>query len=152
MKLWSGSERWSEKFELKSSFSIDQPRPISSIQVCDRSHHSIEIPRQISSSGEFWLEELALQNLWPLEEVGFFLSNKREVYKFIRQANVSGILSLNLAALRDVLSESDWYGLSYQRAGEERWGLLEISTGESVSYTWTQQALHLSGECIPHLR
>lgn len=145
VKLWSGSERWSERFELKSSFSFDQPRPISSIQVCDRTNHPIEIPRQISSSGEFWLEELALRNLWPLEEVEFFLSNGQEDYKFVRQANVSGILSLNLAALRDVLSESDWYGLSYQGSGEERCGLLEISTGESVSYTWTQQAIHLSG-------
>jgi len=41
VKLWSGSERWSEKFELMSSFSCDQPKPISSIQVCDRTNHPI---------------------------------------------------------------------------------------------------------------
>ena len=145
VKLWSGSERWSEKFELKSSFSFEQPRPISSIQVCNPTNHPVETPRQISSSGEFWLEELALRNLWPLEEVGFLLSNGQENYNFVRQANPSGVLSLNLAVLRDVLSESDWYRLSYQRLGEERCSLLEISTGESVSCTWTQQAIHLSG-------
>ncbi len=145
VKLWFGGEKWSEKFELKSNFSLEQSRPISSIQVCDRTNHSIEVPRQISSSGEFWLEELTLQNLWPLEEVGFFLSNEREAYKLVRQANVSGSLFLDLAVLRDVLPESSWYSLSYQRLGEEPCSLLEISTGESVSYTWTQQAIHLSG-------
>jgi hypothetical protein len=145
VKLSSRSERWSEKFELKSNFSLEQSRPISSIQVCDRTNHSIEVPRQISSSGEFWLEELTLRNLWTLEEVSFLLSNGQESYKFVRQANISGILFLNLAVLRDVLPESSWYGLSYQRSGGERCSLLEISTGESVRYTWTQQAIHLSG-------
>jgi len=145
VKLWPGNEPWSEKFELKSNFSLEQSRPISSIQVYDRTRHPIEIPRRISSVSEFWLEELALRNLWPLEEVRFLLSNGQENYNFVRQANVPGTLSLNLAALRDVLSESDWYGLSYQLSGEERCSLLEISTEESVSYTWTPQAIHLSG-------
>lgn len=145
VSLWSGSELWSKKFELQSNFSLEQPRLTSSIQVRDRTNSLIEIPRRISSSGEFWLEKLALQNLWPLEEVRFFLSNGREDYKFIRQADVSGILSLDLATLRDVLSESDCYRLSYQRLGEELCSLLELSTGEPISYTWSQQAVHLSG-------
>ncbi|MGP1383492.1 MAG: hypothetical protein ACTS2F_08010 [Thainema sp.] len=145
VKLWSGSEHWSEKFELQSTFTLDQSNPIPSIQVCDRTDCPIETPRQISSSSKFWLEELTLQNLWPLEEVSFLLSNGQENYNFVRQANISGVLPLNLAALRDVLSESDWYCLSYQRLGEERCDLLKISTAQSVNCTWTQQAIHLSG-------
>ncbi|MDV2996632.1 MAG: hypothetical protein N4J56_006286 [Chroococcidiopsis sp. SAG 2025] len=145
VKLWSESDRWSEQFELHSSSEISQPSPISQIRVFERTNHSVEAPIQVSSSSEFWLEELTLRDLWVLEEVRFLLTNGQEEYCFFRQANLSGILSFNLAALRDVLPESDWYSLSYQRQGEERHSLLEMSTGESVSHTWARQAIHLSG-------
>jgi hypothetical protein len=146
VKLWSGNERWSEKFELKSNFSLEQSRPISSIQVYDRTRHPIEIPQQISSSGQFWLKELELKNLWPLEEVEFNLSNgwESEDYEFVRQADASGILFLSLAALRDVLPDSDWYSLSYQRSGENRYRLIEIAT-EEIKHIWSQQEVHISG-------
>lgn len=146
VKLWSGNERWSEKFEFKSNFPLEQSRPISSIQVYDRTNHPIEIPQQISSSGQFWLKELELKNLWPLEEVEFNLSNGRESedYEFVRQADASGILFLSLAALRDVLPDSDWYSLSYQRSGENRYRLIEIAT-EEIKHIWSRQEVHISG-------
>ena len=144
VKLWSGNERWSEKFEFKSNFSLEQSRPISSIQVYDRTNHPIEIPQQISSIGEFWLKELTLRNLWTLEEVRFLLSNGQQNYSFIRQANVSGVLSFNLAVLRDTLSESDAYGFRYQRSGEDCHSLIEIPA-EEIKHTWTRQGIDLSG-------
>lgn len=142
VKLWSGSERWSEKFELQSTFMLNQSSPISSIQVCDRTGCSIEVPKRISSISEFWLEELKLINLWPLEEVTFLLSNGREDDRFMRQADTSGKVSLNLAALRDLLPESDEYYLSYQRLGQKKRNLMELP---AVSCTWKQQTIHLSG-------
>ncbi len=130
VKLWSGDERWSERFILQSSFALDQLIQNSSIQVCDRANRPIHPPERISSSLEFWLTELALRNLWPLEEVKFLLSNGQAEHSFVRQASMSGVLSLNLAALRDVLPESDEYYFSYQRSGEECCVLIERSTRE----------------------
>ncbi|MEX0271407.1 hypothetical protein AB3R30_19890 [Leptolyngbyaceae cyanobacterium UHCC 1019] len=150
VQLWSGSShlrqseayRWYEKFELRSSFAVSQPSPILPIQVCDRENKPIATPIQVASTSEFWLEELALRDLWALEEVRFLLTNGQEAYRFVRQANSSGVLPFNLAALRDVLPESDRYSLSYQCQGQERHSLLEMSAEESVSHIWMQPTIH----------
>ncbi len=145
VKLWCESERWSEEFKLMSSFSLKEAKTIPTNKVYDRTNTLIQVPRQVPSKTEFWLEELTLRDLWTLEEVKFLLSNGQENYSFVKQADISGTLLLNLAALRDVLPESDWYSLSYQRSGEEIRSLLEISTGESISCTWAKNSIHLSG-------
>jgi hypothetical protein len=141
VKLWSGSDLWSERFKVRSSFEVSQPSPISLIQVCDRENKPIATPIQVASTNEFWLEELTLRDLWTLEEVTFLLTNGQEKHSFVRQANSSGTLSFNLATLRDVLPESDRYSLSYRCQGEERHSLLEMSAEEWVRHTWVPGAI-----------
>ena len=141
VKLWSGSDLWSEQFEVRSSFEVSQPSPISPIQVCDRENKLSAIPIQVDSTSEFWLEELTLRDLWTLEEVTFLLTNGQEKHSFVRQANSSGTLSFNLATLRDILPESDRYSLSYQCQGDERHSLLEMSAEEWVRHSWVPEAI-----------
>lgn len=145
--LWSTSEaqRWSEKFEVVCNFELTQPTPISPIQIGDRTRQSISVPIQVDSTSEFWLAELTLQKLWPLEEVRFCLTNGQQERGFVKQANTCGFLPFNLAVLRDVLPESDCYSLSCQRQGEEPLKLIETSTRKAISWTWTRQEIYLSG-------
>jgi hypothetical protein len=150
VELRSDSDRWSEQFEICASVDVIQSLPFTSVQVCDRNSTSLVIPIQSSSSSGFWQEELVLRNLWPLEEVRFLLINGQENHSFAKQANSSGVLSINLASFRDVLPESDWYNLSFQRQGEDLRKLLEVFVKTLVDCTLTQEKLHLSGLMLGH--
>jgi len=139
------ADRWSERFEVRSGFELSQPSNMSALVVCDRSQTPLETSGQAASPEDFWLEEITLRGLWALEEIKILLTNGKETQSYRQQASPSGVLAINLAAWRDVLPESDWYALSYQRQGEDLQRLLEMGSGETVSHTWTNQALHLSG-------
>jgi len=62
------------------------------------------------------------------------------------QADSSGHLRMNLAALYDLLPDSNWYALDYQQLGREPQRLIEMETAPLVmSWTWANQAIYLSG-------
>ena len=130
--IWNENERWHEKFELRSSFELEQSLLIDQAQAYDLDEQPLSMPIQVSSTQDFWLKELKLKNLWPLEEVLFTLESQEEKHSFTRHANSFGLLSISLAAFRDELSESDRYSLVYQRQGEDHQGLLNVSCEESI--------------------
>jgi hypothetical protein len=139
VRLWTQDHRWSEQFEVKSSFELSQPLDGAALVVCDRTQTPIQTPLQVPSLTDFWLSELTLRGLWALEEVTLLLTDGTITQRYRQQATIAGALTINLATWRDVLLESNEYALSYQRQGEEPQRLLEIGSGESVSKILLQQ-------------
>ncbi|WP_205879140.1 hypothetical protein [Leptolyngbya sp. BC1307] len=137
--IWNENERWHEKFELRSSFELEQSLLIDQAQAYDLDEQPLSMPIWVSSTQDFWLEELKLKNLWPLEEVIFTLESQKEKHSFTRHANSFGLLSISLASFRDDLPESGRYGLSYQRQGEDHQSLLDVSCEESMDNIVTEQ-------------
>ncbi|MDG2992006.1 hypothetical protein L3556_13855 [Candidatus Synechococcus calcipolaris G9] len=145
VRLWTEDHRWSEQFEVKSSFELNQPPHKSVLVVCDRTQTPMEIPLQVPAPADFWLSELTLHGLWALEEIMLLLTGDAITRRYRQQATISGVLTITLAAWRDVLPESNGYALSYQRQGEAPQRLLEMVSGGLISQTWANQAIHLSG-------
>jgi hypothetical protein len=146
VRLWNQTDSWSEQFKVQSDFELTQPPNPILVEACDCIGSVIPLPVRHSNSTAFWLEEITLRGLWALEDVKLLLTNGQETQSYIRQANSTGCVTLCLASLRDALPESEWYALSYQRQGEEPQQLIEVSAGDrSISYTWTNQAIHFSG-------
>ncbi|WP_190505499.1 hypothetical protein [Leptolyngbya sp. FACHB-321] len=145
VRLWTQDYRWSEQFEVKSSFELSHPVAGSALVVCDRTQTPIDIPLQVPAPTDFWLSELTLRGLWAMEEVTLLLTNGAITQRYWQQATIAGALTIHLAAWRDVLPESNGYALSYQRQGEVPQRLLEMVSGSLVSQTWANQAIHLSG-------
>ncbi len=137
--IWNENERWHEKFELRSSFELEQSSLIVQAQAYDLDEQLLSMPIQVSSAQDFWLKELKLKNLWPLEEVNFSLESQPEKHSFTRHANSFGLLSISLASFRDELPESDRYSLVYQRQGEDHQSLLDVSCEESIENLVTEQ-------------
>lgn len=137
--IWNENERWHEKFELRSGFELEQSLPINQVQAYDLDEQPFSMPIQVSSTQDFWLKELKLKNLWPLEEVIFTLESQKEKHSFTRHANPFGLMSISLASFRDELPESDRYSLVYQRQGEDHQSLLDVSREESIENIVTEQ-------------
>lgn len=76
----------------------------------------------------------------------FLLRNQQnECRSYIRQVNLSGCLTIELGVLHDALSESNWYGLYYQRQGETH-PLLEVtSDSQTISMEWGLREICCSG-------
>lgn len=134
VRLWTQDNRWSEQFEVKSSFELSQPPNGSALVVCDRTETPLEIPLQVPAIADFWLSELTLRSLWALEEIMLLLTDGTTTQRYRQQATIAGALTINLTVWRDVLPESTGYALSYQRQGESPQRLLEIGSGESMSH------------------
>jgi hypothetical protein len=145
VQLWINGDRWSEQFEVKSSFELNEAPTCLSVAVCDRNQQPIKTPLLVSTLVDFWLEDITLKGLWALEEIQFLISNEEISKTYQRQASNFGSLNISLAAWRDVLPESNLYALSYQRRGEVLQRLLAMAVEATVSFVWTNQELHLSG-------
>ena len=72
-------------------------------------------PRRLSV---FWLEELTIKGLWPLEELDFELTNREDKVSILRKVDGLGDVVINLASFRDVLAEADRYSLTWLREGK----------------------------------
>ena len=149
VRLWTQDHRWSEQFEVKSSFELNQPPHESALGVCDRTQTPMEIPLQVPALTDFWLNELTLRGLWAMEEVTLLLTGGAITQQYRHQATIVGVLTITLAAWRDVLPESSGYALSYQRQGEAPQRLLEIGLGESVSHRPLQQEAQAMPSAVP---
>jgi hypothetical protein len=145
VQLWINGDRWSEQFEVKSSFELNEVPTCLPVAVCDRNQQPIKTPLLVSTLVDFWLEDITLKGLWALEEIQFLISNEEISKTYQRQASNFGSLNISLAAWRDVLPESNLYALSYQRRGEVLQRLLAMAVEATVSFVWTNQELHLSG-------
>ena len=145
VRLWTQDHRWSEQFEVRSSFELNQPPDGLALVVYDLTQTPIQTPLQVPALTDFWLSELTLRGLWVMEEVTLLLTDGAITQRYRQQVTSAGVLTISLAAWRDVLPESNEYALSYQRQGEAPQRLLEMVSGGLVSYTWAIQAIHLSG-------
>ncbi len=135
--------RRSFRFEVQFPYRLTEKPNLPKLRITSRQGYRETWPLKFTDTNKFWAEEITIEGLWPLEEVTFLLSDGRETVPYPGQADRSGNLTVSLAALYDLLSESDWYSLDYQRLGEEQQRLMEIET-RSPSFTWTNQAIHLS--------
>jgi len=122
---------WSPKFKLSSKIEItDKLTSLLEIKIDD--NFVTELPLKVASSEEFWTKQITITDLWTLEEIIFCLDNGKEKEEKISQADSSGKVSFSLASLRDVLPESNYYLLSYQRQGESLHKLIEIEKSDNV--------------------
>lgn len=144
VQLWHGNERWSEKFELRSSVELAQLSSVPPIQLYEFGD-VVQQPKQVTSTSAFWLSELMLKHLWPLESVRFLLTNGTETHTFDHQANSSGTLLLNLATLHDVLPDADQYSLHYYDKNNNKVCLLKVSAESQVVCGLSAQFIQLSG-------
>lgn len=145
VRLWTEGDRWSEQFEVKSSFELSEALTCFPVEVCDRTQQPIKTPLLVGTLVDFWLEEITLKGLWALEEIQFLITNEEISKTYQRQASNFGAVNISLAAWRDVLPESNLYTLSYQRRGEGLQRLLAMAAEATVNFVWTNQELHLSG-------
>lgn len=148
-RFWFESQRWSYRFEIQAIYKIsiseitqvNQPRISNQLGLLEAN-----LPINYDSPEKFWSEVIKIEQLWTLEEIIFFLSNEEDKVPYQLQADTSGTLTLNLSVLHDLLPESNYYILEYQRLGLEPQRLLEMNLSpEMISWTWANQAIHLSG-------
>lgn len=130
VRLWTTISQWSALFTVQVQFQLTAPPLQQDFDLLNRQQISAQtLPLHCSSSADFWLEELTLKGLWPLETATFELTNGQETHRIVRVANHSGTLSLALAAFRDALPETDRYALQWldcsQRRGLISWNFLE---------------------------
>jgi hypothetical protein len=140
VRLWNQGDRWCEQFEVRSSFELRQHLNSGLVQVCDRSQTPVTIPIQAPSSAEFWLCEITLRGLWPLEEVTLLLTNGEVTQRYRQQSSASGTLPINLAAWRDALPDSSQYALIYQHQGGDIQHLVSMGFEQVVKPAPPQQA------------
>jgi hypothetical protein len=146
-RFWFDEKRWSYRFEVKSKEQSPTTAPFNEIRISSNSGiYHIDLPIKHEHSDKFWSEAIAIEGLWPLEEIVFYLSNQSEKIQQLMQADVSGILRIDLSILHDLLPHSNWYALDYQRLGLEPQRLVEMqSLPHNISCNWTSQAVYLSG-------
>lgn len=147
-RFWNQFHRWSYKFKIQANYQISVKQEINNLKTEPPLLGEIqEIPIFYNDPNTFWAEEMYLKNLLPLEIINLSLSDSQEIVFFQRQADSLGNLWLNLASFSDLLSpNSAWYALDYLRLGGETHRLIEMEIAPIViSWTWTNQAIHLSG-------
>lgn len=143
VQIWNSNHRWSEQFELSSSFEA-APRSLCTARIHEFGE-PVEAPIQASSVSNFWLRDLTMRSLWPLEEIRFVLTNSRDEHLFTRQADPQGSLPLNLASLHDILPESEQYALHYYDVCGRKCCLLKVLIEQAVDYYLDAQTIQLSG-------
>ncbi|MDV3002039.1 MAG: hypothetical protein N5P05_003645 [Chroococcopsis gigantea SAG 12.99] len=132
VQLWGQGDRWSQKFGVRAALELDTPLQLSPLQILESDRTADQIPLQVSSAAQFWLADLALEGLWPYEEIKLLLTDGiNSEYDMVR-ASASGNSRINPAIWRDSLPSSDYYELKYQRIGDD-WQYLLILTSESLS-------------------
>lgn len=146
-RFWFDQKRWSYRFEVQSKFKISESSEVNRLRIHSNSGFSAaDLPIKHDTPEKFWSEVINVEGLWPLEEIILFLSNGNEKIPAQLQADASGILVIRLSVLYDLLPDSDWYVLDYQRLGFEPQRLVEMQTLlQNVSWTWANQAIHFSG-------
>lgn len=145
--FWNQSHRWSYKFEIELDYHIEEKLDSNELKISSALQGRIgSLPIQYDNPDKFWTEEIQIEALWPLEVLTFNLSERQEKVFYLGQADTSGNLRMSLAALYDLLPGSDWYALDYQRLSSEPERLVEMDASQSsISWIWTNQAIHLSG-------
>lgn len=145
--FWNQFHRWSYRFDIKSEYQLTGKPGISELKFNSCLLGWIKsLPIKYNSLEKFWSEVINIEGLWPLELVTFSLSNRQDKIFYLGQADSSGHLGMSLAVLHDLLPDSDWYALDYQLLGLEPQRLIEMETAApSISWTWTNQAIYLSG-------
>jgi hypothetical protein len=121
VRLWNASSQWSATFAVQDSFQLMQPPAGQYLEICDRQQipHA-EFPVVCPTIQEFWLEVLTIKGLWPLETARFVLTNGNEMIHFSKTATTSGHLDIDLAPLRDALSNSPAYALDWLQTAQTR--------------------------------
>ncbi|MEA5568945.1 chromosome partitioning protein ParA [Anabaena sp. UHCC 0399] len=146
-RFWFDEKRWSYRFEVKSKQQSLAIAPLNQLRISSSSgFYETDLPIQHENSDKFWSEVIKIEGMWPLEEIILFLVNESEKVQQQMQADVSGSLTINLSTLHDLLANSNWYALDYQRLGLEARRLVDIhSLPHNISCTWTSQSIYLSG-------
>lgn len=145
--FWFEQKRWSYLFEVQSKYQILETPEFNKLRIrSDSGFSKADLPTKHDTLEKFWSEVIRVEGLWPLEEIILFLSNDNEKISYQLQADASGVLVIYLSVLYDLLPESNWYSLAYQRLGLEPQRLLEMQTlPQNVNWIWAIQAIHLSG-------
>lgn len=146
-RFWFESRQWCYRFEVQSHYQLTAFTEINPLKICSDSGFSqADLPIKYDAIEKFWAERIKFEGLWPLEEVILFLADGNERISYQCQADRSGILVINLAALHNLLPESNCYALDYQRFGLEPQRLLEIDIlPDNITWNWANQAIHVSG-------
>lgn len=146
-RFWFEQKQCSYRFEVQSQFKISESSEVNRLQIHSNSGFlAADLPIKHDTPEKFWSEVIKLEGLWTLEEIILFLSNENEKTSYQLQADASGVLEVRLSVLYDLLPDSGWYALDYQRLGFEPQQLVEMQTlPENVSWTWANQAIHFSG-------
>ncbi|EDX73581.1 hypothetical protein MC7420_3755 [Coleofasciculus chthonoplastes PCC 7420] len=145
--FWFETQRWFYRFEVQSNYQVDQVPELNKLKIRSRSGLTeTDLPIKHDAPEKFWAETITIEGLWTLEEVVLFLSNREDKIPYHLQADASGSLTIDLPTLHELLPESNWYALDYQRLGLEPQRLLEMdSSQQEVSWTWGNQGIQLSG-------
>jgi len=116
IRLWNNSSQWVASFEIQKAFQLVQLPQKQDFDVLDRQQILInEFPIKCPTSQDFWLEELTIKGLWPLEESVFELMNGQDSIRISKKANSSGSTLVSLASFRDAIPEAERYSLLWIR-------------------------------------
>lgn len=144
-RFWFEQKRWSYRFEVKSKYQVNQSK-IQQPTISVSGYSEIDLPVTLNNSENFWSEVITIDGLWCLEEIIVILSNENQNTSLQLQANSSGALEIRLASLYDLLPESNWYALDYQRLGYEPQRIIQIeSLVQNISWTWTKEEINITG-------
>jgi len=146
-RFWNQAHRWSYRFEIKLDYQLKSKPYLDELKINSYLQEQIEsLPIKYNEPHKFWREKVQIAGLWPLEVLTFSLSDKQDEVFYLGQADSSGNLRMNLEVFHDLLPDSDWYALDYQRLSLEAQRLIVMDASKfSISWTWTNQAIHLSG-------
>lgn len=145
--FWFEQQRWSYKFEVQSKYQMTGLTEFNRLTISSSYGFSAtDLPIKYDVPEKFWSESIKIDGLWPLEEIIVLLSNVDEKIPYRLAANASGSLTIYLPALYDLLPQSNWYALDYQRSGLEPQRLLEMDrASQAVSWNWTSQFIQIFG-------
>lgn len=145
--FWIDSRRRSYQFEVQLNYQSVQSTELNGLKIrSDSGVTELDLPIKHNTTEKFWAERIKIEGLWPLEEVILFLLNDCEKISYQFQADSLGVLLLNLAPFQDLLPESNWYALDYQRLGLEPQRLIEMSTlSQNITFILKNQAIQFSG-------
>ncbi|MBC1257684.1 chromosome partitioning protein ParA, partial [Trichormus variabilis] len=146
-RFWFDEKRWSYRFEVRSKHQTSAIAPLNQLRISSNSGISeTDLPIKHEHSDKFWSEVIKIDGLWPLEEIIFFVSNESEKIQQSIQADASGNLTVNLSTLHELLPNSEWYALDYQRLGLEAQRLVEMQgLPHNITWSWTSNSINLSG-------
>ncbi len=157
VRLWHSGSQWSTSFVIESAFQLCQAPPHQDFNILNRQKIAIrEFPEQCPTPEAFWLEELTIKGLWPLEELTFELTNGCEKISVPKQADRSGSAWISLAPLRDAIPDAEQYALIWLHNEDrshlislnfsgEQWEIVPENTPDGASQTTTTDP---TKECV----